>query len=265
MKCSQCENELPNNAIYCPVCGKKVGALPNYSKIKNTSKSNKCSYLDGSSETSKVTSSSKCSNQIYNKRFRGVIKVILFILLVIFIGSFIGSCSTGGMSSTNNDVTKNYDEAIDLAKQNKWDGVTTKLVTCKDANQKVNVLYNYASAQKSFHNGDGNMAILYLKEISDDYDGELADDIRQFKKKLYPHEDEYKQQVKEKEAEEKRYRDSHLYIGDPESKLEQLFGQPSAVHKTVTGNNEYIQYVFYRKDKTICIYTENGVVTSWQE
>ena len=60
--------------------------------------------------------------------------------------------------------------------------------------------------------------------------------------------------AKDKEkASQQQERNSHIYIGDPEKKIIDVFGQPERVNKTVNSNLVRKQYVY-----------KNGVVTTFQ-
>jgi hypothetical protein len=62
---------------------------------------------------------------------------------------------------------------------------------------------------------------------------------------------------------EKQYKDTHIYIGDPENKIQKILGEPDRINRSVTSTHVSKQYVYGNGTKYI--YTEDGIVTSFQD
>ncbi len=148
-------------------------------------------------------------------------------------------------------------------------------------------IFCYAEAIKIYHETQGpdsiEKALNLLGKIPLDYEGELSEKIRNMRAALTARRDEYKQlaavanEENKRKAEEKakadaekakadaEYRASHLYLDDPESKIYDIMGQPDNVNRIVNQFGETKQFVYYRGSKMICIYTENGFITDFQD
>lgn len=199
--------------------------------------------------------------------------LIFLVVLCIFL---FHSCGNDSSNSKNNSSSvsssytqklsdEDYNAAVALAKQGKWDDCAVKLVKSHEGDNRAKVLYNYANAQKNFGKNDFSMAKHYLKNIPDDYSGDFSAEIKQMKNIVT--EKAAKQEADEKKAKEAKEQEKakHIYIGDPEEKIRKVFGTPDSVNRHVSSYSTTKQYVYYRGDKMICIYTEDGVVTDFQD
>lgn len=187
-----------------------------------------------------------------------------------------------------------HTEILDDIKNSKWDVAFDKMTQNRlsyECNQ-CNVLRNYVSAMKLLKQGrntEQNVidAYYYLNVIDHNYNGPFAEDIKKAQQDITgPYNDakarreaiaakaaaEEKQKEEaekaKREAElaaEKAERDSHLYIGDTESKIRKVFGEPYEVNRTVVGGHESKQYVYDRGSKFLFIYTKDGIVTGYQD
>lgn len=178
-----------------------------------------------------------------------------------------------------------YPEAIELLQQGEYDAASTKIFMYKKFNKKYDILYNYANAKEKIHKNDYSMAYYYVKDIDPSIvkDEFYYDDLVSIQNKLRE-EDEKKQKAREKEFEDRmaareRQRDQEaieraqryeerkhrIYIGDPEDKITEIFGTPDSVNRHVSAYGTTKQYVYYRGDKMICIYTEDGIITDFQD
>lgn len=170
---------------------------------------------------------------------------------------------------------KNYNQAVRYANVGKWEDVGGCLVRYIEVGGKYAALYNYANAMKYYtddRKGLHDMANYYLKDVPEDYSDEFSDDIIKLKKKLKDEED------RERETREFRYKleheidheldeiaSRHVFVGDIESKIERVYGEPETVNKHTSQYGVSKQYVYRRGDKTMYIYTEDGIVTDIQE
>ena len=235
MKCPNCGNEIPDGSNFCMKCGTKL--------LQQEKRA-------------------VANNKVYNGCLIGVILAI-FLVLVVIIGG-IGDSDASKEKETT-DINTCYNQAVSLAKQGKWHDCNIKLVQYKDKDNRCKMLYDYGQAQEQYANGNIHMADVYIKNIPDDYNGNFASDIKQFKDTIYPLEATYEEQEKQQEKEKAAERANHIYVGDHESKINDVFGTPDSVNRTVVGNHVNKQYVYDRGNKRIYIYTEDGTVTSFQD
>lgn len=197
----------------------------------------------------------------------------LGIIILIIVLSF-GGCKL----YEHHAETETYEEAVALAKDGKWDDVSVKLVrfSDEDTSSSRRNLYDIACAEEKYANSDFHMAQYYLKMVPDNYSGELADEVKDLRQKVDAAADEEKQQKEKEEAEKieqakqkKAAADAehakHLYIGDPESKIQKIFGTPDHVNRHVSSYGTTKQYVYEYDTGTVYIYTEDGKVTDYQD
>ena len=236
----------------CPACKKPVGPDTNF-----------CPYC-GNKIVKPATPAGKPIQAQPPEKNQGCGCIIVLVAIILF-SLVLYSCSGSGYYKNEPSEPPAYEQAVTLAKQGKWNDVAVKLVREKDNRSKY--LYSYASAQKEYSKGNILMTISYLKDIPDDFNGDFSEEIKQFKATVYPLEAEYKAKRDAEEAEKRQYKESHLYIGDPEKKITQVKGQPYEVNRTVIGNSVHKQYVYYNEDTGYmqCIYTEDGFITGWQD
>ena len=116
--------------------------------------------------------------------------------------------------------------------------------------------YDQTSPEVKYKDTYG-LPIKEMSKIPADYNGQFADEIREYKKyldKMYTTYSEI-----DRDAEEKKK--TTVYIGDTANKVEEVFGEPKRKNRTVVGNTVSEQWV-YGNGKYI--YIENGRVTAWQ-
>lgn len=205
-----------------------------------------------------------------SKFIDGMIIFIFFVACSLFLfscsnkGSDVHSKASGAIY-TQKLSDEDYNSAVNLAKQGKWHDCTIKLVRSHEGDNRAKILYAYANAQESYEKNDFRMAQHYLKDIPDNYSGDFSDTIKQMKTIIS---DKVVQQVaKEKQAKvaEEKEKAKHIYIGDSEEKIRKVFGDPDRVNRHVNASGTTKQYVYYQGNKMICIYTENGIVTDFQD
>lgn len=97
-----------------------------------------------------------------------------------------------------------------------------------------------------------NTAFRQLNKIPKNYNGKYAADIIAFRGKVQDRLDTYAKADKEREEE----RNNNIYIGDSETKVLKLLGEPLRKNKTVMSNTASEQWVYNDK----YIYIENGRV-----
>ena len=101
-----------------------------------------------------------------------------------------------------------------------------------------------------------------LDQIPDDYNGQFADEIRSYKRyinrKLY----ENQERLKANQLARQKDKENHVYVGDHESKVKKVMGEPQRVNRTVMENKTREQWVYGLGHY---IYIENGIVTSFQD
>ena len=172
-----------------------------------------------------------------------------------------------------------YNDGITLLKQGKYSNALEKLVIFEnesDDSKFVDGKYLYYFAEEKT-SPSLTLQEHFLPKIPDNYNGPLAEDIIQEKSRIATEEkqnnviaiaNKNKMRQKQEDAEDTertkqmQYRNSHLYVGDPESKIEDVFGTPERINRNVTGNSVHKQYVY---GDGHYIYVENGVVTGFQD
>ena len=291
MKCVECGAEIPENSKFCLECGKQVERVEqqpsNGILVEDRMAVNKDSQVSIEESSSPKKEPSKYKKR--KQRNNAITALIAFI--VIFIG-FI-SCMHGEEAQDVNNRTglhKRIHEEARVAVDNKdWNGALEKLLRIESEYKcsQCDALREYARAMRLLNNDNATDADIikaynHLNKINlDDLSHEndfytYFRDIKQAKQDIAERynsakarqdvrDAEEKQQEKDKAAQKAAERDSHIYIGDPESKIRSVFGTPDQVNRTVVGGHEEKQYVYDRGSKLICIYTENGIVTGFQD
>ncbi len=160
---------------------------------------------------------------------------------------------------------EDYNTALNLAKQGKWQDCASKLVQSHEEDSRAKVLYAYAQAQKKYETNDFKMAQYYLKDIPDNYSGNFSEPIKQMKTMVSDKVVQQEANEKQAKAATEKEKGNHIYIGDSEEKIRKVFGEPDKVNRHVNSATTTKQYVYYRDNKMVCIYTENGIVTDFQD
>lgn len=235
MKCPKCNSTIADSANFCPNCGKKIGAKVTYAPNR----------YDKGAQT--------------RRSAKIIIFSVIAIALVVGVLNFPSHHENSYYGTQTAD--SDYAKALDYAKNGDWNDASAFLVMEKSKGGKYAAIYNYSNAQKAYGDRDILFAESYLEDIPTDYDGDLADEIKRFKNEISP----LVQQEKAKKAKADAEREKHIYIGDYETKIEQVYGKPDSINRTVIGNQVSKQYVYDRGSKMIFIYTTNGVVTSFQD
>lgn len=96
-----------------------------------------------------------------------------------------------------------------------------------------------------------------IDKVPPKYYGPLKDRITEDRQNIASMLEEVQAEVKVEQEE----RNKKVYMGDPESKIRQVYGTPIKVNRTVTRGVERKQYVY----SNLYIYTENGRVIGWQD
>lgn len=182
------------------------------------------------------------------------------ILLFIIVGAIMDA------SARDDAKAYEYQAGITSISQGDYDKASMCFVNLqKDRYRDSEGLYSLACALESNKKGDYSMALYYLKKVDEKKIAEkypdLKEKIEQVRSNATAKEPEQQQQKKKEEAQRQEERESHLYIGDPEYKIEQVLGAPRSKNITRTGNHESIQWVY---PNGTYIYTDDGVVTAVQ-
>lgn len=242
-----------------------------------------------------ITGSQKHNKLQSGNKILYLLLSIVFIIGIIFCFQFIQKEQEAAKVQAEIDShEKMHVEVLDDIKNSKWDVASDKMTKDRLSYEcyQCKALRNYTSAMKLMNNGrnsdqDTIDAYEYLDRIDQNYNGPFAEDIIKAKQDIT---DSYnaakarqdaitanvaaeKKQKEEAEkakreaelAAEKAERDSHLYIGDSESKIRKVFGEPYEVNRTVVGGHESKQYVYDRGSKFLFIYTKDGIVTGYQD
>lgn len=176
-----------------------------------------------------------------------------------------------------------YNKALDLARQGDWDSVVLKLDDYKWASDDSMNLYSIAAAEKSYADGDLVQTYYHLTDISANYAGEFSGEVSKMKQDIQAADEEWKKKEEAEEAAAAKERErqvaiekekqkaveaeraKHIYIGDPESKIRKVFGEPDRVNRHVSEYGTLKQYVYEYDDGNTYIYTRDGVVTDFQD
>ena len=241
------------------------------------------------------------NGDINKKANIGIKQILLPILCILIIpivalifGVYMYNAELDGIEQDKIKVHEQMHTAyLEDIKNQKWDDALDKLSKneLQEKCHQCNILRNYVTAMKLIGNGlnsDQEIIRAYdLVNVDHNYDGPFADDIKKVKTDIAGLYGEAKarqdQIIAQEAAEQKRKldeenakieaeraakqaeRDSHLYIGDDESKIRKVFGTPDQVNRTVIGGHVKKQYVYDRGSKFIFIYTEDGEVIGFQD
>jgi hypothetical protein len=175
-----------------------------------------------------------------------------------------------------------HSTAVEYIKAGKWDYASYTLEPLdEDRCVDCDTFLLYAYAMIKYKNGQADNAGIesahdWFEQISTDYSGELADDIRRDRERVN---DDY-EKMKARQAEAKRQeeaaqaarkaaeeaeRANNVYIGDSEEKVRRLFGTPDHVGRAVVGDTETKQFVYYAPGRNIIIYLQNGKVAGFMD
>ena len=102
------------------------------------------------------------------------------------------------------------------------------------------------------------MANNELSKIPKDYNGQFAMEIKVFRDDVQTKLNNYASADKDQQ----KYKDSHIYVGDSEYKVLQIFGEPKRKNRTAVGNTVREQWVYGNGSY---VYIEDGTVTAWQD
>ena len=172
-----------------------------------------------------------------------------------------------------------HSSAVEYIKAGKWDYASYTLESLDEDHCDTFLLYAYAMIK--YKDGQADNAGIesahdWFEQISTDYSGELADDIRRDRERVN---DDY-EKMKARQAEAKRQeeaakaakkaaeeaeRANNVYIGDSEEKVRRLFGTPDHVGRAVVGDTETKQFVYYAPGRNIIIYLQNGKVAGFMD
>ena len=151
-----------------------------------------------------------------------------------------------------------------MVKEKKWEKASFELSGLKDKFKDANIIYYYVMAEET----KGELKLykerayqlakdLYLDRIPGDYNGQFADKIKDLKKDVKETLEMY---AKNRQS-NTEYRKNHVYVGDSDIKVSQIFGEPLRKNRTVVGNTVSEQWVYSNK----YIYITNGIVTGFQD
>ena len=206
-----------------------------------------------------------------NKKAWKIGKIFLVILIVIL---GIGFLAHFGQSNedfeqqakdkSGEKFYKAYDETVDLINNKDWYDAAIRASRYK-GNPEFKGMYYYASAKDAEAKGYAASIEGYLEDIPDDYAGAFADEILEYKRDYLETKKKKDNAMKQAIKEDEEERAKHIYIGDPESKIRDVMGEPDDINRTVNSGKVRKQYVFCRSHKNIYIYTENGIVTAFQD
>lgn len=178
-------------------------------------------------------------------------------------------------------IEQSYSKSIDLLKKHDYEKAERELKIFGDRSEQAKlkmskpdeylnekypdgkVLYYYAFAENMKNTPILSRESAYrgaessLNKIPDDYDGQFAKEIQNLKRDVRATLTDYDNVHKN----EKKYQDSHVYVGDSDIKVIQVLGNPIKKNRTVTGQRTVEQWVYSNGNY---IYIENGRVTAFQ-
>ena len=187
-----------------------------------------------------------------------------------------------------------HKEALEYIQQQKWNDAVQLIRTLdKDSKcQECYVMEDYASAMDIIKNGnntDDEIVSAYglLDRVDASYNGQFSDAISSAKDNI---KDSFVAAKARRDAEqlrtaqemaarnskastnddaaseaEKKERETRIFVGDPESKIQNVLGAPEHVNRTVVSGHVSKQYVYTRGSKRIFVYTDDGIVTGFQD
>lgn len=207
-------------------------------------------------------------------------KIVLGILFIIIMMSFLCGCGddkkvSDAKASTSSVVEKKelkfaiedqalWDECQKLYEEQKWKEIKDKTYSYKDKvySSELGVMYYLAETERrtALNYGD---SYDWVNKIPSSYNGVYADrvkDLRKITKKLFD------KVANEVEADLKSSGELILNIGDLESRVKEVYGEPEAINQTETSNGIRRQYVFTSKKtgKQVYVYTKNNKVVAIQ-
>lgn len=101
------------------------------------------------------------------------------------------------------------------------------------------------------------MALDKINQIPDEYNGVLADSIKNDKARIKGDYNRAQGIIDDIKAESAK----QLHIGDAEFRIKEIYGEPKRINRTVTGEREHKQYVY----DGFYIYTDDGIVTAFED
>lgn len=289
MKCKKCGATIPDESKFCLSCGNEIKYDAPQIHVKDENISNS------------VYDSNVYNGNTNKKANIGIKQILLPILCILIIpivalifGGYMYNAELDGIEQDKIKVHEQMHTAyLEDIKNKKWDDALDKLSKneLQEKCHQCNILRNYVTAMKLIGNGlnsDQEIIRAYnLVNVNPDFNGPFADDIKKVKTDLAGLYGEAKarqdQIIAQEAAEQKRKldeenakieaeraakqaeRDSHVYIGDDESKIRKVFGTPDHLNRTVIGGHVTKQYVYDRGSKFIYIYTKDGIVTGFQD
>jgi hypothetical protein len=163
-----------------------------------------------------------------------------------------------------------YTEGIQYIDSGNYERAMATLARFKDGKYNTEEKYRdaqvislYASARRWEYAPGINYRDAYkfslseLDKIPNDYSGKYAEDIISFRGKVQGRLDTYTRADKQAMEERK----TKVFIGDSDSKVIQVYGEPIRKNRTATGNTVREQWVY---NNGVYIYIENGTVVAWQ-
>ncbi len=166
----------------------------------------------------------------------------------------------GIFSKFDNPTESLQKEIEDFGQENVWN-VIKEYPNARILHIYVNALelQNGTSSVKRLYKTNAEQyeaAVKEIDKIPETYNGVLANKIKKDREYLKAKAVEARQLMEAAQAEE----NAILHIGDPEYKIEQIYGPPIKINTDISANNEHNQYVYADK----FIYTDNGRVTNFQ-
>lgn len=270
-KCPKCGEELKSHWTICPNCSTQI------LKAKDT------------------TSEPNVNTLVPVKKIKThpLVYIAVLFLIILFVLYDASSSNTTHQAQTSvsqqltpeqQAIQERYDNAIKSLNENKPQDALDILVgkNLGDGHSITKykdgeVLFNYGLAMREFNNkppGKRGMVDYYLEKIPDNYSGDLAEEIRNYKAEHMNDNQRYYKEHPLSPEEEKR-RDEELdkvlaetekvlhplVVGDPSSKVIQYYGKPKEIHKTGTQYGGVTEQWIYNG---LYIYIENGRVSGWQ-
>ena len=273
MLCPNCKKEISDESKFCNYCGEK---LPLFEPTKPHIQQPLEYPLKANPDSVGLPEKKKIP--IFK-----IIAILLLLGLSYYIYSFI-SYSNELHLQFEADKENAYPIAVEYAKNGEWKQCIKAIALYREnsshtaldgtTNDKYTIIYDYASAQKNYAENNYSQAEFSMKDIPENYQGDLANEIKQFRATLvakglnpYPYtQDEIN---KQKEWHEKMRREAtlELDVGDPESKIKERYGKPDEVNQTIVktlfGKEVQKQYVY--SSKNVYVYTTDGKVTAIQK
>ncbi|ORT99306.1 hypothetical protein D081_2035 [Anaerovibrio sp. JC8] len=211
-----------------------------------------------------------------------MISIALVVVLVLGIFGYSAYTEMEAQRQLEEHHWEVHSQALDDITDKKWSKAYDELDALENRCHECDILMLYAKAMDLYQDGHASDESLetahdYFDQIDPEYLGAMEKEIRQDRevvdksyKAMLARKAEAKRRAAEaaaaRKAAEEAERANNIYIGDPEEKIQKVFGTPYRVGRAVSNGIEVKQYVYeYPGYRHVIIYTTNGKVTGFQE